>query len=63
MDLIFWDLLLLYQVFFSLQVKRSLIISNKHGITELSLELLNDLRLKILGNKERSREFQNFIEL
>ena len=63
MDLIFWDLLLLYQVFFSLQVKWSLIISDKHGITELSLELLNDLRLKILGNKERSREFQNFIEL
>ena len=29
------------------QVKRSAIISNKHGIQELSHELLNDLRLSI----------------
>ena len=26
------------------------IISNKHGISEMSHELPNDLRLKILGN-------------
>ena len=38
------------QIFFSLQVKRSVIISNKHGIYELHHELPNDLRLRILGN-------------
>ena len=46
MDIIFEDFLILYQNFFSLQVKRSVIISNKHGLYELS----NDLRLRILGN-------------
>ena len=34
-----------YQIFLSPQVKRSAIISNKHGIYELPHELLNDLRL------------------
>ena len=37
-----------YQIFFSPQVKRSAIISDKHGIYELPNELPNDLR--ILGN-------------
>ena len=46
MDIIFWDFLLLYQIFFSSQVKRSVIISNKHGIYKLP----NDLRLRILEN-------------
>ena len=32
------------------KVKRSVIISNKHGIYELLHELPNDLKLKILGN-------------
>ena len=32
------------------QVKRSVIISNKHGIYELPHELPSDLRLKILEN-------------
>ena len=45
MDKIFWDSLILYQIFFSSQVKRSVIISNKHGIYELPNELPNDLRL------------------
>ena len=44
------DFLLFYQIFLSLQVKPTVIISNKHGIYELSHELPNDLSLKILGN-------------
>ena len=36
-----------YQIFLSLQVKRSSIISNKHGLYELLHQLPNDLRLKI----------------
>ena len=39
-----------YKIFFSPQVKQSMIISNKHGIYELAHELPNDLRLGILGN-------------
>ena len=42
---IFLDFLMLYQILFSQQVKRSVIISNKHGIYELPHELPNDLRL------------------
>ena len=42
--------LILYQNFFSPQVKRGLIISNKHGMCEMPHELPNDLRLRILGN-------------
>ena len=37
-----------YQIFLSPQVKRSAIISNKHGIYGLSHELPNVLRLRIL---------------
>ena len=50
MDIIAWDCLILYRIFFSPQVKQSMIISSKHGIYELPHELLNDLRLMILGN-------------
>ena len=50
MGIIFRDFLILYQVFFSPQVKQSVIISNKHGIYELPHELTNDLRLRTLGN-------------
>ena len=46
MNMIFREFLILYQFFFSPQVKRSVIISNEDGISELSHELLNDLRLK-----------------
>ena len=49
MGIIFRDFLILYQVFFSPQVKQSVIISYKHGIYELPHELTNDLRLGILG--------------
>ena len=38
------------QIFLSPQVKRIVIISNKHGIYKLSHDFLNDLRLWILGN-------------
>ena len=41
MDIIFSDLLI-----FSPQVKRSVIITNKHSIYELTHELTNDLRVK-----------------
>ena len=50
MDKIVEDVLILYQNFFSPQVKQSMIINNKHGIYELPHELPNDLRLRILGN-------------
>ena len=39
MDIILWDFLILYQILFSPQVERSVIISNKHGIPELPHEL------------------------
>ena len=44
MDIKFSNFLILYQMFFSPQVKRSVIISNKYGIYELP----NDLRLEDL---------------
>ena len=44
---------------FLVQVKRIVIISNKHGIYELPHELPNDLRLRTLGNYEISRRCQN----
>ena len=50
MDIILLDFLILYQIFFSPQTRRNLIISNKHGMYELTRELSNDLRLAILQN-------------
>ena len=50
MDIIFWEFLLLYQIFFSQQVQRNVIIINKYGIYEMPDELPKDLRLRILGN-------------
>ena len=47
---IFWDFFIFGQIFLSPQVKRSVIISDKHGIYELPHELPNDLTLRILGN-------------
>ena len=46
------DFLMFYQISHSPQVKRIVIVSNKHGIRELPHELLNDLRqdLRKLGN-------------
>ena len=51
------------QIFISLQVKRSVMISYKHCIYELPDELSNDLKPRILGNQEKLGKSQNFIEL
>ena len=48
--ILFWDFSMFYQMFLSTQVKRNVIISNKHGIYDLPQELPNDLRLRIIGN-------------
>ena len=50
-----------YQIFLSPQVKRCAIITYKHGIYELPHELLNDLRLGILGYQEILGKCLNFI--
>ena len=50
MVIIFCDFLMFYQISFSLQLKPSVIIGNKHDICELPYELLNNLKPKILGN-------------
>ena len=52
-----------YQIFLSPKVKRIAIISNKQGVYELLHKLPNDLRLRILGNKEKSGKFPNLLEL
>ena len=54
---------MLDQIFLSPQEKRSVIISNKHGIYEFPHELSNYLRLRNLENYEISRKSQNVIEL
>ena len=51
-----------YQIFLLPQVKRSAIITYEHGIYKLPHELLNDLRLRILGSYEISGKCLNFIE-
>ena len=48
--IMFWDFLMFYQILLSSQVKRSAVISNKHGIWELPYELPNNLKRRILGN-------------
>ena len=61
---IFCDFLMFYQIFLSPQVKRLVIISNKHCKYEYPRQLQNDLRLrKILGNQEILKGSQIFIEL
>ena len=46
----FLDSLMFYQIFLSPQMRRSAIITYKHGICELPRELPNGLLLRILGN-------------
>ena len=50
--IILLDFLMFYQIFFSPQVKQCTIITYKHGMCEILYELLNDLRLRILGNRK-----------
>ena len=53
-----------YESFVSPQVKRIVIISNKHGIFKFPHDLPNNVRLRTLGDyQELSRISQNFIEL
>ena len=63
MFVIFWDFLIVERIFLSPQKKRSMIISNKHGIHELLHEFINKLRLIMLGNLEILGKSQNFKEL
>ena len=49
-NLIFWDFLIFYQIFLSLQVKQGVIIKNKNRIFEFPHEFPNDSRLTILEN-------------
>ena len=63
MGIILWDFLMLYQFFLSPQPKRNAIISQKQGIYELSQELQNELRLRILKDQEKSEKSQNLLEL
>ena len=51
-----------YQIFLLLQEKRCAIITYKHGMFEFPHELLNDLRLKILGNDEILRKYLNLMD-
>ena len=53
---------MVYQILLSSQVKWNVIISNKQSVYELPHGLLNDWRLRILGNKEKSGKSQNLLE-
>ena len=55
--IMFWDIFIDEQIFFPPQVKRSVIISNKHSICKIPHELPNDLRLRILGNQKISGKY------
>ena len=50
MFMIFWGCLMVKQILLSPQVKRSMIISNKHRISELPYVLPNNWKLRILRN-------------
>ena len=50
-----------WQIFVSPQVKRIVIISNKHGIYELSHELPNDVRLRTWGNIKKISRLHRII--
>ena len=53
--IIFWDFLMLYQIFLSLQVKRCAVITYKHGIYELPHKLLKEKKTKkVFKNKNQN---------
>ena len=58
MLIVFGDFLMVEQIFLSLQMKRSMIISNKHCMYELVHEFPNKLRLRILGIQEKSENLK-----
>ena len=60
--IIFRGFLMFYQTFLSPQVKRCTIISYKHDIYESPYGLLNNLRCRILENKEISGKCVNLID-
>ena len=62
MEILLCNFLMFYQILLSPQVKRSVIISNKQGVYRLVHKLLNNLRLSILGNKEKPGKSQNLLE-
>ena len=57
MDIIFWDFLILYQIFFSSKLKRSVIIINKYGIAEC----LKTQDLRKLGKIRKISKLQKII--
>ena len=64
MDIIFWEFWLIYQIFFSPQVKRSVVISNKHGIYGLLHKLPKDLVKKDSKKKlGQSKKLSSFYSL
>ena len=62
-SIIFWGFLIFYQIFFSSHKKRCPIITFTHDIYELPHELLNDLRLRNLGNKKILGKYLNLMDL
>ena len=60
--IIFGDSWTSYQIFLSRQEKRCAIITYKNGIYEMSHELPNDLRLRILGIQEILGKCLNLIK-
>ena len=60
--IIFGDSLTSYQIFLARQENRCVIITYKNGIYEMSHELPNDLRLRILGIQEILGKCLNLIK-
>ena len=62
MFIVFQDFLMVEEILFSPQVKRSVITSNKLlYLSELSHELLNDLRVRILGNLGKIQNLEDLL--
>ena len=59
--ILFWVVLMFYQIFLLPQLERCAIITYKHGIYKLPHELPNDVRLTTLRNSDISRKCLNFI--
>ena len=55
-----WHLLMLYEIFLWLEVKRCRVVTYKNGIYEVPQELLNDLRIRNWANHEISGKCEIF---